>query len=155
MTANRYVFPPTASFVKQEGGSGRFVLTPEATRYLREATNNVTGTYTPKLYNVTNVTASTAYQCHYFRVSGVVHVAGRIDIDVTAGGVATELGISLPIPTDMTSTFQCAGTGIAPLVSGIYGGIYGDITNNRAIFACVPSSLTNSAVFFTFTYRII
>lgn|SRR3990167_7966280 len=155
MAANRKVFPPHASFVFRDKASDRYLLTPEAVRYLRDETNNVTGTYTPKLYNVTNVTASTTYECHYFRVSDVVHVAGRFDIDVTAGSVPTELGISFPIPTDMPSTFMCAGTGVAPLTAGIYGGIYGDTTNNRAIFACIPSTLTNSAVFFTFTYRVI
>lgn len=155
MTANRKTFPPGGAFVRRSGDSENYILTPEAFRYLRDATNNVTGTYTPTLYNVTNVTASTAYQCHYFRVSDVVHVAGRLDIDVTAGSAATELGISLPIPTDIPSTFMCAGTGVAPLAAGIYGGIYGDTTNNRAIFACIPSTLTNSAVFFTFTYRVI
>lgn len=112
------------------------------------------GTYTPTLTNVTNLAASTAYVCQYIRVGSVVTVSGRVDIDPTAVG-ATELGITLPIASNLGALEDCAGTAAASGIAGQSAAIAGDLTNNRAKLVYVAADITNQPMYFTFTYRII
>lgn len=111
------------------------------------------GKYTPTLTNVTNIAASTAYECQYQQVENTVWVSGRVDVDPTAGG-ALELGISLPVPADFTAVQQCAGTASTPAVAGQVATVLADITNNRASLQWVASDTANRAMYFTFMYRI-
>lgn len=111
------------------------------------------GVYTPTLTNGTNLAASTAYECQYQQVENIVWVSGRVDVDPTSTG-ATELGISLPIETDITSTQQLAGTGSSPAVAGMCIAALGDTTNDRASLQWVAADTSNRAVYFTFMYRI-
>jgi hypothetical protein len=112
------------------------------------------GTYTPTLTNVTNVSASTAYACQYLRVGNVVTVSGKIDYDPTAGG-AIELGITLPVASNFTATEQCAGTGVSVISGDGPLWIQADTTNDRASFRGVATDLTNHAGYFTFTYSVL
>jgi len=114
------------------------------------------GVYTPTLTNVTNLDASTAYECQWQQIENTVVVSGRVDVDPTAGA-ATELGISLPpsYPSVFTAVGQCAGTAAAPGIAGQSAAILGDITNSRASLQWVAVDTTNQAMYFTFTYRII
>lgn len=57
--------------------------------------------YTPTLTDVTNLDGSTAYQVPYVRIGDCVVVGLRFDANPTAA-TATELGISLPIPSAFT-----------------------------------------------------
>src|SRR6185369_11101538 len=74
------------------------------------------GTYTPTLTNGTNVAASTARKCQWIRVGNVVLVSGQLDVDTTSTG-ASELGISLPIASNLATAFDLAGSGGASLVA--------------------------------------
>lgn len=114
----------------------------------------VSGTYTPTLTGVTNVAASTAYQCQYIRVGAVVTVSGKVDVDPTAA-VATQLGISLPVASNLGALEDCAGTAAAPAVAGQSAAIYADITNDRAQMEWVAVDLANRSMYFTFTYEVI
>lgn len=60
--------------------------------------------YTPTLFNITNlgVGDSTAYQVPYARIGDWVGVGIRFDADAVAAG-ATELQITLPIPSNFTN----------------------------------------------------
>lgn len=120
--------------------------------------NNATiafGTYTPTLFNTTNVAASTAYSCHYVRVGTVVTVGGFVEIDPTlAAPTNTLLGFSLPIASNIGATQDIGGT-MASTSTEQVGGIYGDATNDRAIFRYQATSTANIGFHFTFTYRII
>jgi hypothetical protein len=115
-----------------------------------------TGTYTPTLTNTTNVAASTAYICTYFRINDIVHVSGRVDIDITTGGAASLLGMSLPIASNLAAAADLSG------VAAVEGGavcsiaIKADTTNDRASFQWFASADTvNRGFHFTFTYRVI
>lgn len=112
------------------------------------------GTYTPTLTNVTNISASTAYACQYMRVGNVCTVSGKVDIDPTAAG-AIELGMSLPIASNLAAQEQCAGTvvGVTALDDALW--IEGDATNNRAAIKCTAIGVANHSNYFTFTYLII
>ncbi len=111
--------------------------------------------YTPTLTHVANLTASTPYSCQYLRVGGVVTVSGRVDVDPTTVTTLTQLGISLPIASNFTSTNECAGAGACGSLSGYSVAIQSDPTNDRAEMTWTPSDVANNAVFFTFTYRVI
>jgi hypothetical protein len=102
------------------------------------------------------VAASTAYICTYFRINDVVHVVGRVDIDITTGGTASLLGMSLPIASNLAAAADLSG------VAAVEGGavcsiaIKADTTNDRASFQWFASTdITNRGFHFTFTYRVI
>lgn len=111
------------------------------------------GTYTPTLTNVTNVSASTAYDCQYLRVGNTVTVSGKVDIDVTLGA-ASELGLSLPISSAMTAEENLGGTASSSAAASLVSAIRADATNDRAAFVFTAISLTNDSYFFEFTYQI-
>jgi lysophospholipase L1-like esterase len=113
----------------------------------------LSGTYTPTLTNVANVAASTAYSCQYSRVGTVVTVSGEVDIDPTTTLTLTQLGISLPIASNLTATNELGGTSADDL--GTAARVAGDATNNRAEVRMTPVDVTNRRFSFTFTYRIL
>jgi hypothetical protein len=112
------------------------------------------GTYTPTLTNVANLDASTAYQCQYLRVGNIVTVSGKVDADPTAGATLTQLGISLPIASNLGAAEDCAGAGHGQVINEGTS-IVGDAANNRAEMSWVPNNVANAGYFFTFTYEVI
>ena len=114
----------------------------------------LSGTYTPTLTNVTNLTASTAYQCQYSQVGTVVTVSGKVDVDPTAA-VATELGISLPIASNLATAQNCGGVAFAAAVAGQGAAILADAANDRASMQWVAADLANRSMHFTFQYVVI
>lgn len=113
------------------------------------------GTYTPTLTGVTNIAASTAYPCQWMRVGNTITVSGKVDIDVTTGAVAMELGISLPVASNFANDYECGGCGYASTVARDGFAISGDPTNNRARAVGFVVSAVNQSFFFTFTYQVI
>lgn len=114
------------------------------------------GTYTPTLTNVTNVAASTAYQCQWMRVGNVVTVSGQVDIDATlAASAATELGISLPLASNFTANEHLGGNAISDAVASLSARMRADATNDRCAVVFKAISQTNDTYSFTFTYVIL
>lgn len=112
--------------------------------------------YTPTLTGVANVAASTAYACQYIRIGDTVTVSGKVDIDPTSGTTLTQLGVSLPVASNLAAEEQCAGTAAAHAVAGYSAAILGDATNNRAeVRFTTAADVANRSWFFTFTYRVI
>lgn len=112
------------------------------------------GTYTPTLTNVANLDASTAYACQYIRIGSIVTVSGKVDVDPTAAG-SVQLGISLPVASNLANANECAGTAAASGIAGQSAAILGDTTNDRAQLQYVAVDTTNQSMYFSFTYRII
>jgi hypothetical protein len=113
------------------------------------------GTYTPTLTDVTNITSSTAYACQYLRVGSVVTVSGRVDVDVTGAG-AVELGLSLPIASNYSAVNQCGGNASTSTGSDVGAAILADATNDRASFQWVSAdSGVTRDWYFSFTYLIV
>lgn len=112
----------------------------------------VSGVYTPTLTNVANLDASTAFQCQYMRVGSVVTVSGKVAVDPTAA-VLTQLGISLPIASNIGAQEDCAGTAAASGIAGFCAAILGDSTNDRAQLEFIAVDLTNQPLYFSFSYR--
>lgn len=112
------------------------------------------GTYTPTLTNVANLDASTAYVCQYIRIGARVIVSGKVDADATAAG-AVQLGISLPVASNLANAEECAGTAFCPTIAGQGAAIVADAANNRAEMQWIAVNLANQAMYFTFMYQII
>jgi hypothetical protein len=112
------------------------------------------GTYTPTLTGVANVAASTAYACQYVRVGNVVTVTGKVDVDPTAA-VATQLGISLPVASNLATAQQCAGVAFSPTIAGQGAAILGDTANDRAQMEWIAVDVTNQPMAFTFMYLVV
>ena len=119
-----------------------------------DITDLASGTYTPTLTNSVNVAASTAYPCQYLRVGSVVTVSGRVDIDPTGAG-DTQLGLSLPIASNLSAPEQLAGTAVSAAVAGLCAAVLGDATANRATVQYVAVDLANRTFSFSFQYLIV
>ena len=141
-----------ASLQNMQGGTTgeryHFTSTQHATLILVTA-----GTWTPTLFNVTNLDGSTAYQGQYMRVGATVTCSGKVDVDPTAAA-ATELGISLPVASNFGADEDCAGTAYNQAATE-GGGISADITNDRAALKWVAVGTANRTLYFTFTYQVI
>lgn len=114
----------------------------------------VSGSYSPNLTNVSNLDASTAYECQYMRVGDVVTISGKVDVDPTVGG-ETKLGIDLPIASNFANAEDCGGTAFASGIAGQGAAIRADATNNRAEMIWIAADTTNQSMYFSFTYIII
>lgn len=168
-------FLEVAGFVSDSGGAGggaanhndlsglqggaagdRYHLTSaQSTQVLALATPSVAAKYTPTLTNVANLDASTAYETLYVRTGAHVLVAGRVDVDPTLTATATQLGISLPVSSNLGATEDCCGTAFASGIAGQGAAIRGDAANNRAEMVWVSSDVTNQPMYFTFVYEVI
>lgn len=113
------------------------------------------GTYTPTLTNVANLAASTAYQCQWLRVDNIVSVSGKVDVDPTLAATATQLGISLPVTSNLGAQEDCAGTAFASGIAGQGAAILGDAANNRAEMNWISGDITNQPMYFIFQYEVI
>jgi hypothetical protein len=113
------------------------------------------GTYTPTLFNTTNVAASTSGVCMYTRIGNTVRVSGAVQIDPTNNNQSTVLGVSLPIASNFTVSTDCAGSGSAIDVAGQSCGILADPVNDRALIQYVNGSNANNFMYFSFTYRVL
>jgi hypothetical protein len=110
--------------------------------------------YTPTLFNTTNVAASVAFICFYSRSGNYVTVYVAVSIDPTlAAPTLTQLGISIPIPSD----FAAAGDAIGNAIDGIgqVGIILADSTNNRVVLQFFATSAANQNWFGSFRYKVI
>lgn len=108
------------------------------------------GQYTPTLTHVTNVDASTAFQCHWMRIGNVVHVSGKVSIDPTSATTLTQLGFTLPFASGFSTDGEAGGT--FATAAGDVGIILGDGANTRVEFQVTPAGAGNVTYWFTFTY---
>ena len=145
-----------AAAVTDETGSGALVFgtAPTISDLTVSGTggNVFSGTYTPTLFNTTNVSASTAELLQYSRVGEYIQICGRVQIDPTAIG-AVVLGMSIPVASNFGSVRQAGGTFSGS--SGEIGYIAADATNDRLTFNYTATSASNNTFYFTVGYRVI
>jgi hypothetical protein len=156
------VFNDGTNFVKVSGLAGPDSIIPPGCVMIVEQYQSAfaavsppfTNSYTPTLTNVTNIDASTAQVCRYRLVGTDVTVWGDVLIDPTAAAsTASELGISLPVASAMTSARDLAGSGASAVLATAYT-IMGDSTNDRASMQFVSGTTANHSVRFQFSYTI-
>lgn len=122
---------------------------------IREFKNTSNGRYTPTLTNVANLDGSTAYQCQWMRVGNIVSVSGKVDLNPTSATTATQLGISLPVVSNLGTVEDCSGVAFASGIAAQGAAILGDTTNNRAQLEFISSDLSNQPMYFIFQYEVI
>lgn len=114
-----------------------------------------TGIYTPTLTIVANLDAVTAASSPYLRVGDYCFVWCRFDANPTVGGATiTQLGISLPVASALTSSAQVIGHVTTPNETGS-GSVFGDATNDRANAYWGTSRTTNTQYQALFGYFIL
>jgi hypothetical protein len=160
MLANKGVIVPSDSIYRRnyfvlplyalnDSTVGIYLAADSVLKYFKTGS----GTYTPTLTNVTNVASSTAYACQWSRSGNVVTVSGKVDIDVNAAGL-TELGMSLPIASAMTTQQQLGGAAASSAAASLSAAVRADFTTDRAAFVFTATSITNNSYFFSFTYLV-
>lgn len=112
------------------------------------------GTYTPTLTNLSNISASTAYLCQYLRVGSVVTVSGRVEIDITTTLASNLLKVSLPISSSFDTIGDCAGVGTSNSDQDTTFSIFSDSVGQAQFGWEDQVSTGNKNYFFTFTYLI-
>lgn len=113
------------------------------------------GTYTPTLFNVANLSASTAFLCQWLRVGATVTVSGKVSVDPVTTATDTQLGISLPIASVFASGLEVGGTAWAPTLTSDGAAVLADVANARAVMQWKAIDVTNAARYFSFTYQVI
>lgn len=155
LTAERNLGALASGYLKVTTAIGIATPSSVASIPLADVATLSAGAYTPTLFNVANLSASTAFSCQYLRVGGVVTVSGRVDVDPVAAATLTTLGISLPIASVLANTHECAGSGVSPAIAGQCAAVLGDVANARASLQWTSADVTNQALYFSFTYRVI
>ncbi len=114
------------------------------------------GSYTPTLTSVANVSSSTAALCIYMRVGNTTVVHGKVAVTDSSQGVETKVGISLPIASNIGAATDLAGVTVVENLGGDAGFLLGDAANDRAELRYVAAASGSSADhYFTFSYRML
>lgn len=127
-------------------------------RILASASAPTSGTYTPTLTKVANLTGTpNAYTCQWSRINNVVTVSGKFGAEPTAANAYTQLGLSLPVASSISAAEQIGGTatGIRSTPNTEVGSIEGDATNDRALISWESQATSDHDFFFIFQYQVI
>lgn len=114
------------------------------------------GTYTPTLTNVANLDAVTlGADFLYFRLGSIAAAAGYINVDPTVAATITQVGITLPVTSNIGAISDVIGLCAAAAVIGEAGSVFGDTANDRANVHFVCNSIANHSLFVIFLHKII
>ena len=118
--------------------------------------NISTGTYTPVVTMVSNVTSTTAIVSgSWIRIGNFVTVNGSFELNATAAA-NTEWGVSLPIASEISVQNDLEGWAIGLNIATWPGVGRGDVANNRADYYMVATAaaIGNNGYRFSFIYEI-
>ena len=117
---------------------------------------SITGsTYTPALSNVANLDGSTSFTFQYTAVNGMVTVSGRVQIDPTFPAILTQLGIALPVASNLAASSDVGGVAFATNIAGQGAAILADTANDQALMQYVSGDITAQPMAVMFQYRIL
>jgi hypothetical protein len=118
--------------------------------------NNVTsGTYTPTLTNVLNVSgASNVGDAQYKRIGNIVTVYGSVSFTMSASGNC-EIDISLPIASNFSASTQAHGMGVTFKTNCTNAVVSSDATNDRVSLTFVANSADTSDFRYSFSYSVL
>lgn len=146
----------------------KFTITDDGRVYGTALHNNagaVTGTAnqyiasgtvaTPALTNTTNVAASTTGKQKWIRVGNTVHLSGTVQVDPTAAGANTVLGIAVPIASNFAAAADASGSGGAIDTANEAWGIEADAVNDRLLLKCFAVNAGNHTVTYQATYEVL
>lgn len=114
-------------------------------------TTNITdfGTYTPTFTAVTGSPTGAPTVAQYLRVGDTVTVSGMVDVSSTL--VESTYELSLPIASNFSNIFDCAGCGIATTLDIV--DIVASTVNNKSLFHSLQG--IGGVFAYTYTYRVI
>lgn len=112
------------------------------------------GTYTPTLFDVANITTSASFPARWNRVGNMVTVSGRVNIDPSSNNQDTILGMSLPIASNFLSLEDAAGAANCPDVAGQSAAILADIAADRTSLRFVAGSSAAHDFYYIYQYEV-
>ncbi|CAB5217015.1 hypothetical protein UFOVP198_45 [uncultured Caudovirales phage] len=118
------------------------------------ADNIKSGTYTPTLTGVYNVTSSTAFPCQYMRVGNVVTVSGLISAKATAANTWTRVSMTLPISSNFDWSYRAGGGGGSGASGNMCSIQAGASTSEVYLDVYPPNSTSTYDYYFSYTYLI-
>ncbi|HXQ34011.1 MAG TPA: hypothetical protein VN843_08370, partial [Anaerolineales bacterium] len=114
------------------------------------------GTYTPTLTSIANITDATVVGAFIWsRTGNEVSGAGLLTIDPILPTILTQLGLSVPIPSNFVSTSNGGGVAAATDLSDYPAGIFSDAANDRLTISWVPSDASNRTMSVHFKYVVL
>lgn len=136
-------------------GLGMFILTAfSGTGNRVETSAGYAGRYTPTLFAVANVAASTAFPMRWERRGKNVTVFGQVQVQPTAAApTTTTLGMSLPLSATFASTDQLSGNALDRLDLTL-DAYFADTANNRASLSFLANNTVNRSHMGSFNYRL-
>lgn len=124
---------------------------------LKDRTDSVlSGAYSPTVTGVSNVDSVGSSSAIWIRVGNHVTVTGEVSINATSLGVSTNVGISLPVASNLAG-LDLFGQGLVAPGGATVGGVYiaADAANNRANLIYEPLSTGDELLTFHFSYVVI
>lgn len=118
------------------------------------ASNKTDYTYTPATTNVANISAVTAYQARVTRQGNTVTVQGIVDVTPTANGVSTQLGLALPIPSNLGNALIDLG-GFGNSAFNLPCAVIPDTVNDRAQLQFNSTNTALNRIYYIFQYTVI
>jgi hypothetical protein len=119
-----------------------------------KASNLYSGTYTPTLAAVYNVTSFTAYQLQYMRVGNVVTVSGYLQASATAANTWTRISITLPISSTFDFSYRAGGGGGGSATNNVCAIQAGAFGTSVVYLDSYPNTTSTLGYSFSFTYLI-
>lgn len=116
------------------------------------------GEYTPTLTNVANAGALSVNRCFWARESGSSYVTVWFNINVTptANATLTDIGLTLPIASNLGVSNDLIGTGAGGQNATLNAAnVIGDTVNDRATIRYLSNATTASAILGSFRYKVI
>lgn len=116
------------------------------------------GSYTPTVTTVANLSAASASSAQYMRVGNVVTVSGSLSLTITSSATTTTFRFTLPIASNITIASDVAGVCSVTTTAISDGSVFplsGDTTNDAASASFLPSFSGATTWYYTFTYEVI
>lgn len=119
------------------------------------AANLASGTYTPTVTDIANITSHTVHDLGYTRNGNSVTVYGVIGIRPSSNATVTQLSFTLPIGSNFSADDQAGGTGWAQDVAGLGFGVTSISSGTELLISFVTNDTGSRTYTFTSTYQII
>lgn len=114
------------------------------------------GSYTPTLTGITNVSSSTQGKARWIRIGDEVFVSGQLNVTPTASGASTAIDIALPVASNLAANDDLSGPASATFAaSTVAGRIQGNTTDDRARMTFSSANTTSHLFTYHFAYTVI
>lgn len=115
------------------------------------------GTYTPTLTGIANVTSTTSRKATWLRVGNTVTVTGQFSVVPTSNNTQTKIGFSIPVASNFGTIYEAGGVAstYGTGVTEHSGGFYADTTNDRVELDYYETHGGTNNFSYSFSYEVI